>query len=362
MNDRSGALLTLADALDDVEPLDPAISRQNERAHQFARAAIGLSWSKLEPYPSERSRSIAFGQASELAGDEALLGVDLRPLAHNWRVLALCEIEIGVDVGIERRSMAKQTEADLSSVEMLIAMARYARAVANKDIAAALRLGLLAVSAYGIAQKSKASETEPTLPRQLEAKSLHMLLEEGLGSIIETIPVDLLLAHRFGGGWDAELVTRIETWCMETWGDSGPILQILKAASGEPVEVNPPASVALAGRLGSAPDLRGNPTARFQRDLLLISHTGYSMARRVLEPLVVPQIVEGWSTVVEDESFALLAPLQHLPAIEAAIVEAKSSGLRGAARVMLAAAPAVRVSLTENWRELLRQISGEGGA
>jgi hypothetical protein len=109
MNDRPRAVLALSDALDAVELLDPAASRQNERSHQFARAAVGLFWHKLHPYPSGPARRIAIGQASALTGDEALLGIDLKPLAYNWRILALCEIELGVDVGIERRSLAKQT-------------------------------------------------------------------------------------------------------------------------------------------------------------------------------------------------------------------------------------------------------------
>src|SRR5262249_6629856 len=63
MNDRPRAILTLADALDAVESLDPAASRQNERAHQFARATISLFWHKLDPYPSGPQRHIAIGQA-----------------------------------------------------------------------------------------------------------------------------------------------------------------------------------------------------------------------------------------------------------------------------------------------------------
>jgi hypothetical protein len=69
MNDRSRAILALSDALDAVELLDPAASRQNERAHQFARAAVGLFWHKLDPYPSGPARSIAIGQASAHVGN-----------------------------------------------------------------------------------------------------------------------------------------------------------------------------------------------------------------------------------------------------------------------------------------------------
>jgi hypothetical protein len=45
------------------------------------------------------------------------------------------------------------------------------------------------------------------------------------------------------------------------------------------------------------PDLRGNPRARFEDDLLLVSHTAHSLARRILEPLILPHIMKGWSIV-----------------------------------------------------------------
>jgi hypothetical protein len=69
-------------------------------------------------------------------------------------------------------------------------------------------------------------------------------------------------------------------------------------------------------------------------------------------------IVEGWTRVLKNESFTLRAPLQHSPAIEAAIAETKASGVRGAAGIILAAAPAVKVSLPEHWIKTLQQISG----
>ena len=362
MEDRSGALTELADALDAVEPLDPAGSRQNERAHQFTRATIGLFWKRLDPYPSDTSFKIAFGQPSALAGDEPLLSVDLKPLAYNWRILALCEIEIGADLGIERRSAAKQIRGGLRAVELFIAMSRYARAVANEDIVAAFRLGALAVSAQRVVAELRAADDgamEPVEIGQLESKSLEMLLADaGSREIIRNIPLDLLIWHRFHGGWAADLPSRIGVACVTAWGNSAPISDILHAASGGATEHNPSTAVALAARLASASDLVGNPRARFERDLILIYHTANSFARRVLEPLVVPHIVEGWTTVVNEEGFALRAPLQHTPAIKAAIAETEAAGLRGAAKIILSAAPAVGVSLTEAWITPLRLISG----
>jgi hypothetical protein len=333
MNNRAGAILALADALDAVELLDPSSSRQNERAHQFVRGTIGVCWHKLEPYPAGSTHDIAIGQASALTGDEALLGVDLKPLADNWRILALCEIELGLDLGIERRSLAKQTGASLASVEMFIAMARYARAVSNgKDFRTAFRLGLLAIAAYRtVVKKSRDGDGEAEQTSLSSGQIIQVLLEEGLSDTLKTIPVDLLVWQRFHGVWDAEFVSRIEAACVAAWSDSTPISDIIRAALSGTVSDTPPTSVALAATLASMPDLRGNPRARFERDYLLVSHTAVSLARRVLEPLIVPVIAEGWPTVLSDESFALWSPMQHAPAIEAAIGDMSSLGLKGAA-------------------------------
>ena len=164
--DKGGALVELADALDAVEHLDPARSRQNERAHQFARGAIGLFWKKLDPYP-DTSFTIGFGQPSALAGDEPLLSIDLKPLAYNWRMLALCEIQIGADLGIERRSAVKQIRGGLPAIEWNIAMARYAQAVEKSDLIAAFSLGLLATSTQNVIAELRL--TDGTLERWMLA-------------------------------------------------------------------------------------------------------------------------------------------------------------------------------------------------
>lgn len=360
MKDCPAAAVALADALDAVEHLDPSGSRQNERVHQFARATIGFFWQCLDPYPALQRNNISFGQASALAGDQPLLSVDLKPLADNWRILAVCEIEMGVDVGIERRSLAKQTGPGLVSIEMVITIARYARAVASNDLEAAFRLGLAAASATRVAAELRANEAAGARATraQMESKSLQTLLAEGRGEIVKTIPVDLLIWRRFQGGWDSSLLGRIDVACAAAWGDSALIADVLKAASGPDASGSDSlAATALAARLNPTFDPKGNPATRFLRDLLLVCHTASSSARRVLEPIVVTEVVKGWSRVVAYEGFALRAPLEHAPAIEAGIADAKSSGLSGAARLLLAAAPAARAQPGEKWVELLRRIS-----
>jgi hypothetical protein len=109
-------------------------------------------------------------------------------------------------------------------------------------------------------------------------------------------------------------------------------------------------------------DLSGNPGVRFEQDLLLVSHTARSLARQVIEPVVVSIIAEGWSTVLSNEGFALRSSMQHAPAIETALSDIRSPGLKAAARLLLAAAPTVKASLSESWEQLLRQISGNGSS
>ncbi len=352
-SNRPQALLALADALDAVEPLDPAVSRQNERAHQFARATVGVFWQRLDSYRSGPVRDIAIGQASALSGDEGLLGIDLKPLAQNWRILALCEIELGVEVGIEQRSLAKQSGPMLASVEMFIAMARYAHAVAGSDLADALELGILAVKSYSIVLKSKSGKISPD-----SGQVVHGLIQEELGDVLKTVPVDLLIWRRFRGVWGTNLASRINDACAAAWGDVAPIKDVIAAASGAAVTGMPSPSVALAASLASMPNLKGNPRARFERDLLLISHAAHSLARRLLEPVIVSIVAEGWATVLNDESFALYSPMQSSPSMTAAIEDMKGSGLSAAARLILAAAPAVKVSLSETWRQVFITLAG----
>jgi hypothetical protein len=192
----------------------------------------------------------------------------------------------------------------------------------------------------------------------LESRSLEALLANPLSrEILKNIPLDLLLWHRFNSTWETVLPSRIEAACSAAWGDGAPILDILEAASCSTTDRNPDAAAALAASIAFPADFTGDPRRRFERDLLLVYYLGHSFARRVLEPLIVPEIVEGWTTVIRNESFALRAPMQHVPKIEAAITEARTTGVKGAAKILLAAAPAVRASLTEAWIKPLRFMS-----
>jgi len=140
---------------------------------------------------------------------------------------------------------------------------------------------------------------------QLELCRAKRSLGEAIPHDIETRWLNATdIWQRFRGTWDSDFVTRIEAACVAAWGDVTAIADVISAASSGPASGAPSTTVALAARLASMPDLTGNPRARFDRDLLLVSHTAHSLARRVIEPLVVTIVAEGWSTVLSSESFA----------------------------------------------------------
>jgi hypothetical protein len=152
------------------------------------------------------------------------------------------------------------------------------------------------------------------------------------------------------------VLTRLAVACRSAWGTDALIADIIRAASGDFSNPGPDNSAGLAARLSQESRLRGNPRARFDRDLLLVSHVGYSLARHVLEPLIIPQLIKGWTRVVKDEGFLLRAPLRHLPAIENALADVPNGGVRAAARMLRAVAPSVGTLLGDAWTQMLRRI------
>src|SRR5262249_47270146 len=101
---KAEAILRAADALDAVGEFAPN-DRQAERSHQYARAIAGLFFSELDDESRSRRPPFGFGQASALELKTAKLqGVDLKPLADNWRILAAVEGALSDDLTIDARS------------------------------------------------------------------------------------------------------------------------------------------------------------------------------------------------------------------------------------------------------------------
>ena len=121
----------------------------------------------------------------------------------------------------------------------------------------------------------------------------------------------------------------------------------------------PSTTVALAAGLAAMADLRGNPRCASGETFFSVSHTAHSLARRRLEPVVVPIVAEGWSTVLENRALPSRSPMQHRPAIEAAVNEMPRFGLKAAAPPCSAAPAAVGSSLSGSWsRCFVKSVAG----
>jgi len=198
-------------------------------------------------------------------------------------------------------------------------------------------------------------------PAELVSTHIETLLaDSNWYEAIQRIPVDVLLWNKFNGELEAELIDRLTHTCRQAFGDEKVANHLLKAASGiYAVGPTAPFSVSTA-RAIALPDeaVANDPQTRFRRDMLLVIHISNSLARRVLEPIVVPQIAAGWTAVLKDQRYALRAPAQNCPDIEAAATSIATSGLEGAARLILAAAPAVGHKLSHGWVDSLSTIGG----
>ena len=365
--DRGSSLMRLADAFDILARLDEAASRQNQRAHQFARGAAGLFLHDTEHYPRTPRPNIAYGGASTLSlSSEALHNGDLKPLADNWRILALVEAESGIDAGIESRSRTVQTEPSITSIERMIGLARYSHVLIKGNLDETLASGIRAASGMPIAVAAAAGNGNMTRfdIDALSAKSLpEMLSDPQSRDFVIGLAVDVLVARRLQGQWAADVLDELCRAWSRVAGDGLLVDTVLKAATGRyAVGPSVPFNVHVALAVAQNDDeIAADPMYRFRRDMMFVGHVSQSMARRALEPLLVSVLQRGWTDVLISQRFRLLSPNQNCQAIEQALAEMPSDGLRAAARLIIAAAPSVGGTLTGTWQTMLGLLAAKSG-
>lgn len=364
--ERGVALIRLADAFDMLAQLDATETRQNERAHQFARAAAGLFFFDTDPYPLTPRPSIAYGNASALSlSAEELLNVNLKPLADNWRILALVEAECGIDSGVEARSRIVQTGPGLASIESTILCVRYGHALIQDDLDEALTSGIRAVSGMRVVAAAAAGSrnlARVDIDAVAATPLADMLADPQWRDAVVRLSVDVLVARRLQGHWAPDLLERLRRAWSRIVGDESLVDAVLKAATGR---YGVGASAHFNVRLASAAALKDDPIAadpalRFRRDMMLVGHVTQSMGRRALETLLVSVLQRGWTNVLAGQRFRLRAPTQNCPAIQQAVAELPAGGLSAAARLIIAAAPSVGETVTGNWETVLGLLANMG--
>jgi hypothetical protein len=357
-NQTQNALLAAADALDAVETFSQDQSRQAERSHQFARAIVGLFFAEGDATPPPFS----FGQASHLEPNSAELNrIDLKPLADNWRILAAVEAKLGVDVGIDARSMAKQTGSLIASVERLIRIFRYAASLESGDLERALRAGVDLIHAAKISHNDKselggirridASKYVIGDPRELVADSTTL-------DAIQFVLLDLFLARLTKEPIDRAFLTSLRDAATKVFGEVAGIDAVLRAAetSQSTGQTIGRAEMLARGIAMSAEDVGKSPANRFYRDMMIAAHLPFSLAQSQLIGLVGTMIALGWIFVLGHQRFLLRNAEESAPAIEAAIAKIDKDGIEAIAELLLATSDTVEHWFAEGWIQNLKAL------
>lgn len=361
------AIRRAGDALEAVEEIDASASRQNLRAHQMARAVVGLFMTLAAPYLKGPRPAVKAGMGSILEGSSPPEAVELKPLADNWRILEAVEIEAGVDADIARRSAARQSASRIVSLESGIASAYFTNALNSEDIDGAVQAIAPALSLFkhfkatlNARQDSRADLTRTDVA-ELRSLSIAELLADGWQETIQGALVDIMLTLSLGASWSPDAARQLQQTVTTFWGDGKLVEPLVAAASGKiPAVGSNSMPMLVAFSLSTInDDATLSLEHRMRRDLFWVYQAANSLGRHTLEPLVVKALATGWRFVIEHQTFSLSMPMRSAPIVEAAIKALEQHGIRSAPQLLDAVSEAARVAVPPQWNPFLVVLRGD---
>lgn len=93
--------------------------------------------------------------------------------------------------------------------------------------------------------------------------------------------------------------------------------------------------------------------------MLLIPQVAASPAKAILAPLLDRRMIDGWSFVLDQQTFLLRNPIGAVPALCAGLARMNGQSLSGSAAFVLEAAAAVGFQFQHGWDALLTSIASE---
>lgn len=359
------ALAETADALDAIEALDAAGSRQAERTHQYARALINLFLG--DRFEDLRPRQSFFpGDASVLESDEeALVGAVLSSLPDVWRLLAALEAQSGIYLGLERRSWAKLAGPVLAGAEIMLIEARYRNALIAGDLASAIRCRFALVGVQRAIQDAGGGIGPKRVPpfdfQESGATPLgpDAMADDAAYSGLLDVVLHRTLAS--GKSPDDEIRTSLSELsesAFELGGDFPTVVRIL-FGEAKPEPHHPIAFVSAYAISLPERAILEDPNLRLYRDMLLVRQVATSPAKAILAPLLNRRMIDGWSLVINQQTFLLRDPAGAVPALRTRLARMTGQSLSGSAAFILEAAPAVGFQFQHGWDALLTSIAGE---
>ncbi len=265
--DKIGAITVSADALEAVEAFGPDETRQAERSHQFARALVGLFFSELAPENQSPSPPFTFGQASVVELESAeLIGARLKSLADNWRILAAVEANLGLNAGIDARSMDKQSGPLSILLETQVRKNKYVVALRSGDLERALRAG---ADLINVSNTIRGAEVDEDGVKRAEAwrfivSDEKSVLTDDTNDAVQAILLDILLTTNAAQEIDQRFLNDLNRACTEIFGDVAAIRAVLDAAiSGHRVSADDSRAEMLArGIILAESDVAPDPATR----------------------------------------------------------------------------------------------------
>ena len=314
------------------------------------------------PIVSLGSPPFTFGQASSLDASAAkLMGVSLKPLADNWRILSAVEAQSGMALGIDARSMAKQDGPLLLGIERLILAHRYVAVLKSGTPGEALLTGAKLVATVKLAASvpPDAEGNQRVSLAMLEAGALaEDIADSSLDDLVQSLVLDWLTLRVLEGAVDTQAIDTLRAEVAHAFGlqpqfermfDAASQLYVVGAEAGRgPILAS---GIAVPGDIIAA-----EPTKRFQRDVMLVVHAVYSMGRGAFEQHVAALVISGWTSVITDQRFLLKNPAMVASNLQPLIENANPPALSTAAAVLLSVKDAVAHNFADGWFDILASL------
>ncbi|EJJ31233.1 hypothetical protein [Rhizobium sp. CF142] len=363
-DDRAGAIRVTAEALEAISLLPDDESFQALRSHKLARGMVGLFLSELPGMPAASKIPITFGTSTVLQSEtKAPAKEALTAIPDHMRILAVIEVSLGLDVGVERRSSQMLSGSTVPRIELMLRQRQYENATRSGDPAAALRSGITVLWAYVVLQGISRDQQiagridieRYAVPAISELRSLPEVDQKLDLLVVDFVLYAKLSQKQLNTSFWTSFRAAVET----VFGDGQSLERLIDLLEGKQVNSAPASGAyAMAYVVGMTEEQQaGNPALRFQRDVRILQHIAQSASIDLLASVFIENEVRHWTFVLESQRFLLHQPSANAPAIGAAL-EFLSGNRRlvNVARLFAACAPAVGIGFDTSWIESLDRL------
>ena len=354
----STALARLADAVPELDSIDPETSIRAAYCHRVIRHAA--LWMQSQITASDvmiEGEHIAMhpGSCSNL---EPLPAVRELPLGHIdvvWYVLAQAEAAAGIDVGINSKLYERLTDGSIPAMEILLRMQYLKADIQRHDPCGFAAHFETYVDSAGFLKKNRhllIAEFDPLSPERgaIPPLSSGPSFDPDAVSVATEAILAFLVLATIEGDLDAAKDLKLTLHAQFSGGFPGASL--LDAPNVPLAEAETHEQAVMAVVNASLGPKHMLPDAFCVAGVRVFEWTEQSRFRDLLGPGIAKWQRARWQKILDSERYRLTAPRQAIPAIQE-VLETPSDDLVFLARLFLVTAPAVGVRLRQGFLDLL---------